>query len=473
MKSFGEKVIANFLFEHDIDYKYEWAFSWNGRNYRPDFTIFNGRTGGIVIEYFGLKGDPEYDAMSEEKRDYWRNRHGWELIEFFAYDLGSNGVEGFCDLLKDELEAHEIPCNRLSEEQIWNKIKPRSIDRFTTIAMGFIQRCRKLALSPDQLSEKVSNHECISGVEERFLNLATPLYAAYLQQLQSTEEGAEDFDGLLQKAAERVAAGKTDFRRKSGDGDLKHIRFVMIDEYQDFSELFYRLMDAVREQNPRARFFCVGDDWQAINGFAGSDLRFFQHFEQLFEDAHTLPVATNYRSAQSIVDVGNALMRGQGTPARAHKQTIGKVKIADIATLAMTPQEVKDHSDGMLTPAVLRLVNKAINNDKDVVLLSRKNRLPWQISYEDNGKSPAQNQLERFLELLRSYLPEDQAEKVTILTAHKSKGLQGNVVIVLDAVPQCYPLIHPDSIFTRIFGNTIERVTAEERRLFYVALTRA
>ena len=54
-----------------------------------------------------------------------------------------------------------------------------------------------------------------------------------------------------------------------------------------------------------------------INGFAGSDLRFFHHFEQLFEDAHTLPVATNYRSAQSIVDVGNALMRGQGTPACA------------------------------------------------------------------------------------------------------------------------------------------------------------
>ena len=69
VKSFGEKVIANFLFEHDIDYKYEWAFSWDGRNYRPDFTIFNGRTGGIVIEYIGLKGDPEYDAMSEDKRN--------------------------------------------------------------------------------------------------------------------------------------------------------------------------------------------------------------------------------------------------------------------------------------------------------------------------------------------------------------------------------------------------------------------
>ena len=473
VKSFGEKVISNFLFEHDIEYKYEWRFRWEGRNYHPDFTIFKGRRGGIVIEYFGLKGDLEYDAMSEDKREYWRNRPGWELIEFFPYQLANKGVEGFRSLLKQTLEAHYISCNRLSEEEIWNEIKYDSIDRFTRIVMGFIQRCRKLALTPEQLLQKISNHTCVSDVERQFLNLAQPLYAAYLEQLQSTEEEAEDFDGLLQKASELVSAGKTDFQRKSGAGDLKQIRFIMIDEYQDFSELFYRLMMVVREQNPRARFFCVGDDWQAINGFAGSDLRFFQNFQQLFEDAHTLPVATNYRSVQSVVDVGNALMRGQGIPARAHKTILGKVEIVAIDTLAMTPQEVKEHSDDKLTPAVLRLVNKAINKNQNVVLLSRMNRLPWQINYEDDGKSPAQNQLERFLELLRSHLPEDRAEKVTILTAHRSKGLQGNVVIVLDAVPQCYPLIHPDSIFTRIFGNTIERVTAEERRLFYVALTRA
>ena len=61
VKSFGEKVIANFLFEHDIEYKYEWRFWWDGRNYHPDFTIFTGARGGIIIEYFGMAGDPYYD----------------------------------------------------------------------------------------------------------------------------------------------------------------------------------------------------------------------------------------------------------------------------------------------------------------------------------------------------------------------------------------------------------------------------
>ena len=154
------------------------------------------------------------------------------------------------------------------------------------------------------------------------MNLAQVFYKSYLERLQAT--GEEDFGGVMQKAAEIVAAGKTVFRRKSGSGDLKRIRYVLIDEYQDFSELFHRLVQAIRGQNPRVRFFCVGDDWQAINGFAGSDLRFFQNFEQFFEDPRELPVATNYRSARTIVDVGNALMNGQGTPARAHKKVTGE-----------------------------------------------------------------------------------------------------------------------------------------------------
>ncbi|MEJ6484274.1 hypothetical protein N0Y54_23660 [Nostoc punctiforme UO1] len=72
-KSFGEKVIANFLLEHNITYKYERNFWWNEINYRPDFTIFTGENQGIVIEYFGLEGDPYYDIISDEKREYWRN----------------------------------------------------------------------------------------------------------------------------------------------------------------------------------------------------------------------------------------------------------------------------------------------------------------------------------------------------------------------------------------------------------------
>ena len=156
VKSRGEKVIADFLFEHDIIYRYERNFWWNDHSYRPDFTIGDNR--GIVIEYFGLEGDPDYDAMSEEKRNYWRDKPNWRLIELSPNDLRSNGVEGFYTLLKQKLEDCEIPCNRLSEEEIWHRIKVRAIDRFTTVITRFIQRCRKLSLTPNQLSDTVNNH---------------------------------------------------------------------------------------------------------------------------------------------------------------------------------------------------------------------------------------------------------------------------------------------------------------------------
>ena len=381
-------------------------------------------------------------------------------------------------LLRQELEACEIPCNRLSEEEIWRRIEGRAIDRFTRVTRGFISRCRKLSLTSEQLSARVNNHDC-SEVEQDFLGLAQVFYRSYLQRLQAT--GADDFDGLMQKASERVAEGETAFRYRSdtGDpeqirsGDLEQIRYVLIDEYQDFSELFHRLMEAVRGQNPRARFFCVGDDWQAINGFAGSDLRFFENFEQYFEDSCKLDIVTNYRSTRAIVNVGNKLMRGLGEPARAHTDEAGKVVIADLGTFEPTPQEKKENPKDDLTPAVLRLVNQVINDDKRVVLLSRKNSLPWYINYSDQGNSSSESELDRFLELLRARLPNELAEKVTISTTHKYKGLQKDVVIVLDAVSRCYPLIHPNLIFTRVFGDSVESVVDEERRLFYVALTRA
>ena len=232
-------------------------------------------------------------------------------------------------------------------------------------------------------------------------------------------------------------------------------------------------MEAVREQNPNVRFFCVGDDWQAIYGFAGSDLHFFENFSQVFPDSRKLHVVTNYRSAKAIVDVGNALMEGLGTLARPHKPITGTVMIADLGTFEPTPQEEKVNPGDDFTPAVLRLVNKTINDGKNVVLLSRKNSLPWYVNYSDRGNSSIESGLDRFLKLVWARFPDERAEKVTISTVHKYKGLQKDVVIVLDAVDRCYPLIHPDLIFTRIFGDSVEHVAAEERCLFYVALTRA
>ncbi len=472
LKSFGEKVIANFLFEHDISYKYERNFWWSGINYRPDFSIPTGEDQGLIIEYFGLKGDTDYDEISEKKRQYWKAREpNWYLIEFNPDDFKSAGVEGMHLLLKQSLESHQIPCHRLSEKEIWKRIENRAIDRFTKAMENFIQRCRKLLITPEKLVEMIVFHHCLNPIEEDFLDLAVTFYRAYLERLQIT--GEDDFDGLIQKSAELVASGKTIFRRLSEVGDLKILRYILIDEYQDFSKLFHCLVEAIRKQNSQLHFFCVGDDWQAVNGFAGSDLYFYQNFGQLFQPSHRLTIATNYRSISSIVNMGNTLMQGFGTPARAFNSISGNIAIADLKNFQPAPQELKDHPGDILTPAVLRLVNKAFQEGKEVVLLSRKNSLPWYVNYGKRHNNSREGILGRFLELIRSNFPKELRANITISTAHKYKGLEKKVVIILDAVPRSYPLLHPDLIFTRILGETIERVIDEERRLFYVALTRA
>ncbi|WP_298919971.1 UvrD-helicase domain-containing protein [uncultured Nostoc sp.] len=362
-----------------------------------------------------------------------------------------------------ERRKQEAEKRKAEKEALLHSLKNQFEENFLNTDKFYQAQCR------EYIASLVDNHKCASDVEQRFLELAQTFYQSYLLHLQAT--GEEDFDGLMQKAAAVIASGQTVFRRKSGTGDLKCLRYILIDEYQDFSELFHRLIEAIRQQNPQAQFFCVGDDWQAINGFAGSDLRFYQNFSQFFQPSQKLNIATNYRSATSIVDIGNTLMHGLGTPARAHKTIFGTVEIADLGQFNPNLNEQKDYPGDNITPAILRLVNKTIKDGKTVVLLSRKNSLPWDVNY---GRRTSRNSsLDRFIKLVHSYLPEESRKAVTISTAHKYKGLQNDVVIILDAVPSCYPLIHPDLMFSHIFGDSIEQVVDEERRLFYVALTRA
>ena len=279
VKSDGEKVIANFLFEHDIDYEYGRNHWWNGVNYRPAFVIFLTSKSGMVVECLGRKGERRtYDEMADKKRRYWNDKQGWALIELVSDNLSANRVESFLAPLKKHLEGQGIPCVRLSEDEIWHRVIDRgALKRFETAMVGFISRCRQQSLSPQELRERVDSYSPLPRVEEMFHNLAHRLYVSYLERLSATEE--EDFNGLMQRAAEVINDGKTLFKRKSGSGDLRQLRYVCIDEFQDFSDLFYRLLSAIRKQNPEIELFCVGDDWQAINGFAGSDLRFFEDFE--------------------------------------------------------------------------------------------------------------------------------------------------------------------------------------------------
>lgn len=478
-KSRGEKVIADFLYEHGIAYQYERTFWPGGIRNRPDFTI--GEDKGVVIEFFG-RSDPKYLQNAAAKRADWQKEQNWSLLELFGPDYGSGTLLA---KLKSGLEKCGVVCTRLSEEELWERINAenRAIGRFTGVVASFIGRCCKLSLSPEQLEAKNSGHVCISDAERMFLPLALEFYRTYLGRLEAAN--VPDFDLLIQQAAEKIRSGRTLYRRTGCSGDLKKLRYVFVDEYQDFSKLFYDLTKAIREQNPDAQFFCVGDDWQAINGFAGSDLTFYENFGALFNPSRKLDMSTNYRSATSIVEVGNALMRTKmrsGKAVRAFKTDAGKVLVTDLNDFYPTGREKELYGGDELTPALLRVISSSfsgadvadrVRKDAGVVLLSRTNDVREYINFDARTRGLEAKGLDKFVAHLRSKLPKEMRRWVSASTAHKYKGAQKDIVIMLDAVSRSYPLIHRDGALTRVLGDDVKKTIAEERRLFYVALTRA
>lgn len=466
VKSFGEKVIANFLFEHNIPYGYEWNRMWRDRNYRPDFTL---RDPKIVIEYFGMQGTPEYDEQWKKKREYWEEQDGWTLLEYTPDLLAAGDRAGFERRLADDLRRLGLRVERLSEEQIWKNIQDRVMTNLGRVLSTFIGRCRKVLWTPEDLDARIRGHQVADEIEARFIRLASEAYRFYLRRL--AEEGKEDFDGLMARSAELVEAGTTHFERKSGAGDLRSIRFVMIDEYQDFSPLFDRLLAAIRSQNPGVQVFAVGDDWQAINGFAGSDLKFFTGFGDRFDPSVELPISTNYRSAPEVVALGNRVMDGRGTPAKSGPdRKPGRVMMADMSDFRPHSTEELWWKHDVLTPAIRRLIAVPLTQGKTVTLLARQGPLPYSIL---GSGSRNESDLETLARNIKRGMPQEQQRQFDVSTAHSYKGKEADVVIVLDAVERRYPKIHPDWVFARIFGDCLDTLVEDERRLFYVACSRA
>ena len=165
-------------------------------------------------------------------------------------------------------------------------------------------------------------------------------------------------------------------------------------------------------------------------------------------------------------------MAGRGQPAVPHKSDVGWVRAARLGDFKPTNAEQARHNGDLATPALLRLVNRLLDEGRDVVLLSRRNGVPWFVTYAP-GPPGELDGLQRFAEHIRSFLPTDDRGRVTASTAHRYKGLENEAVIVLDADEGSYPLVHPNWAFLRVFGDSMESIEAEERRLFYVALTRS
>jgi len=467
IKSLGEKIIADFLFQHDFDYKYEKYFKWD-RPYRPDFTIEIGEDQGVVIEYFGMRGDSKYDKEIIEKQNYWENKTGWNLLSYYPEDLNLDSLEELEHRITNDLTKLGLKVNRLTEVEIWKRIENRGTYQFTGTVSNSISKIRKRNLSSEQFKDFVDAYVSQDSTELRFLTLLVRIFSRYMEFLDQTE--SDDFDGLVNRGVQKIDEDKLGFVRKPTQGNLGKIRFIFVDEFQDFSEQFFRIIDSILKKNSKASLFCVGDDWQAINSFAGSELKYFNSYSDFFGDVKKYSLLKNYRSGESIVELSNTVMEGLGGPSLSSSDAQGSIRLAELKRRNISSTEDLIYKGDRLTPAITKILIQLGGKLSVAVLGHNRVSIPY---YVKIGEQRGSSLLDRFGEKVKSILPAELSKKVLFSTIHGFKGNEADVIILLDPIERSFPSIHHTWRLQRIFGVTHEALEEEERRLLYVALTRA
>jgi DNA helicase-4 len=489
VKSRGEKRIADFLFEHGIPYNYEYPFAtFDSKVIRPDFFLVSHKT---IIEYYGLAGDPAYDETIRLKRTYWRSRPDLQVIEIYPNQICSQH-RSFADskdedylYLRNLLEtktgerSRQLELNLLTDEQILEQLRSRVRTRFGKLVSSAISRVGQSLASEAELSQQICHFESITQEEAGFLQLLPDFLVAYNDRLEQMNH--TDFNHIKKMAIRMISSGSLILDYKQRHLNLGELRFIFVDEFQDFSDLFKHLLLAILKQSPYAVLNAVGDDWQMINRFAGSKPELFHEFENDYPDPRTLYLTTNYRSDAQIVNFCNQLMVNRGrfsTPFSHNSSNNARLAILHHDRLSLTPREEYLFKTEMLLPSIMRIIGKSIErfeftgrqDDEMVVFFISRTNDPLSLRFQDFMIPRSLRGREIINHFIDHCIPPEAAPFMTAKTAHTSKGLESECVVV---DPDKFPLIHPSSIFLRFFGDTVENLIEDERRLFYVACSRA
>ena len=454
VRSIGERIIADFLLTHQVPYKYEATASWAqvgaGRSaYHPDFTLLDT---GVCIEYWGIdRAGNVAGNWSTSSSDYgkgmaWKRREfsrtGKKLVEFYDYERREGTLEA---VLETRLTGASVQLRSMTLaglERILGDTKYIGSVIERQLA-EFIENARSFRMSTEQILQRLKS---ATPRVHHFGNLGLAVLQRYERELAS--EGRIDFSDMLHRAADIV---------EKGGSSLPKFSHVLVDEFQDTSWSMARLVNALVGTN-RAHLFAVGDDWQAIYGFAGGDVDHIVNFESHFGPASRTMLDTNYRSPVTIVQAGAALI--------AHNQgQIPKhVVVSSHERGEAFIHEVPDDDSAIITKTIQLVQDECKRFGPDEILvLSRTNHIIDGIRKGCQSSGiPVAN-------------PVRDTSGVRILSAHKAKGLEANVVVIANASDHLFgfPSKMENSDVLEPVRMSAGNGPAEERRLFYVAVTRA
>lgn len=378
------------------------------------------------------------------------------------------------------------------------------------------QYCQKYAQDQTAQTKIYTHRFALAAFEEylRLISLSDPKSAqAEIKTAREQTPQRFDFNLLLAHATELLYQCHTDptgalaslYQR------IAPLKYLLIDEYQDFSDLFFELIKALRTVCPAAHLFSVGDDWQAINRFAGSDVSYFIDFATYFpEDAINIPLLTNYRSNRAIVENANDYMlkhydqnasravpfsRQTGKVLRLNPSRIrfdatdiredalgdGRYQLALVRAIFGCPKDPKTFEPKILrwlsSPSTIAAAKLLKTTCK---IIKKRRQADILLLHRHNFTSLADVTLTGFLSALKIVLIEQCIlseaafeAQVRCMTMHKSKGLEADTVILLEFDREIVASEHPHATTFELFGDSRAAEKADQHRLLYVALTRA
>lgn len=465
VKSFEEMAIANFYFLNGIDYVYEKPYEINvstadKRQYRPDFYLPEYK---IYHEHYGIdeKGRAnQYEP--EEARDYvenikWkRNLHeenGTICFETYSYEFKNGTV---FDTLTKKLREKGVELRPLSEQQIKETLQSiyggRNFKSFINLVKSFLN-LYKSRYPTSETFEELKEHKFETGYQKRrarlFLEIVEDVYSYYFGLLRSRNR--IDFDDMI-----LLAKGRLD------QTPLFAYRYIIVDEFQDIS--YSRAMFLKRLiQQGNSRLFAVGDDWQAIYRFAGCDLNIFLKFDQYFENAQTSSITTTYRNSQELQDIAGPFIKAN--PEQYDKKVVSPKHLQKPIKILYY---IKDKIPALM--AILKSIH-SLSPCAHVLLLGRNSKdiedFLSETFYRDKSFKDGNGQR------IKSKAFPDLT--ITFNTVHASKGLEDEFVVVVNAdnARLGFPnKMEDDAILNLVLSSETNYPFAEERRLWYVALTR-
>ena len=430
VRSKSEQYIADWLYRHSIPYEYEPLLNVKDFDFHPDFFIPDAN---LYIEHVSNKS---YSTRDKEEQFHKGKLLLVKTFEKMAEDTG---------LFNHTLD--KILKNRLPENYNTNRVLifKEEFNKYHEDVKDFISMVMRVT---DMIKVENTDIEDVFARSQRdqhervrsFYKLAVPVIKKYISYC--VNKSYLDFNDLI----------STSISLFKNQPDILHqfqnkYQYILVDEFQDVNNLQVEFVKLLLTD--RTQLFCVGDDWQSIYGFRGSNVSYIVEFEKHFKNSTIFKLNLNYRSTQNIVGASNEVIKHNKFKV---EKEIWASKMSEHKIVIFAGSHEEENIE-FCVDSVKQLLKDGVKSD-DILFLYRRSKM---------------------------YAPYFQRFKregiyVQYKTIHAAKGLEAKAVFIIGLTEGSggFPDIWlEDRIFQIIKKADHDLLIEEERRLFYVAITRA